>query len=281
MVGRPPDDGSLLIHWLQSLRCAAVPTVSEITESIAARTKPEATPDWDPVGLQLGDPGVEVGSVAVCHEVNDAVIDRLEKVGPVDLLVTYHPLLFKPTNRITAGRSPSARSYRLIRMGVSLAVTHTDFDAAPGGMADALAGFFDLRRIQPFGEDPESGLPPIGRYGSFEGTIARIDAMATDAFGPIGIRISGDRHRDVESLAVVPGSGSRLIEAAADVAEVLVTGDVSHHDAVAARDLGLAIVDPGHVATERPGMSRLVALVREASGLEVIDLTVIDPQTWG
>lgn len=105
--------------------------------------------------------------------------------------------------------------------------------------------------------------------------------MATDAFGPIGIRISGDRNRDVNSVAVVPGSGSRLIAPAAEVADVLITGDVSHHDAVAARDLGLAIVDPGHVATERPGMPALVALVREASGVEVVDLTPIDPQTWG
>lgn len=257
-----------------------MPTVREITESIAAHTRPEATPDWDPVGLQLGDPGAEVGSVAVCHEVNEAVIERME-ASPVDLLVTYHPLLFKPTNRITAGRSPGARSYRLIRMGVSLVVTHTDFDAARGGTADALAAFFDLRRIRPFGEDPETGLPAIGRFGSFEGSLARIDAMATDAFGPIGIRISGDRNRDVNSVAVVPGSGSRLIAPAAEVADVLITGDVSHHDAVAARDLGLAIVDPGHVATERPGMPALVALVREASGVEVVDLTPIDPQTWG
>lgn len=257
-----------------------MPTVREITEAIASHTRPEATPDWDPVGLQLGDPALEVGKVAVCHEVNDAVIDRVE-ANPVDLLVTYHPLLFTPTNRITAGRSPGARSYRLIRLGVSLVVTHTDFDAAPGGTADALAAFFDLRRVQPFGEDPDSGLPAIGRYGSFEGSLARIDAMATDAFGPIGIRISGDRNRDVNDVAVVPGSGSSLIAAAAEIADVLITGDVSHHDAVAARDVGLAIVDPGHVATERPGMSRLVALVREASGVEVVDLTSIDPQTWG
>lgn len=255
-------------------------TVREITESIASHTAAEATPDWDPVGLQLGDPEAEVNRIAVCHEVNDDVIDRLE-AGPVDLLVTYHPLLFTPTTRITAGNSPAARSYRLIRMGVSLVVTHTDFDASPGGTADALAEFFDLRHIAPFGGDPESGLPAIGRYGDFGGSLARVDAIVADAFGHVGVRISGDRNRDVERLAVVPGSGSSLIASAAEVADALVTGDVSHHNAVAARDLGLAVVDPGHVATERPGMSRLVSLVRAASNLEVVDLTVIDPQTWG
>jgi dinuclear metal center YbgI/SA1388 family protein len=256
-----------------------VPTVAEITEAIAERTRPELTPDWDPVGLQLGEPGKEVGSVAVCHEVNDEVIARLEE-RPVDLLVTYHPLLFTPTNRITAGRSPGARSYRLIRLGVSLVVTHTDFDAAPGGTADALAGFFGLQEVTPFGDDPDTDLPVIGRYGAFEGTLARIDALVADTFGPIGVRISGDRSLDVGSLAVVPGSGSSFIAAAAEVADVLVTGDVSHHQAVAARDLGLAIVDPGHIATERPGMPGLVRLVEAASGSSVIDLTSIDPQTW-
>lgn len=256
-----------------------VASVLDIAEAIAAHTRPAETPDWDPVGIQIGDPDREVGSIAVCHEVNDEVLDEIEK-NPVDLAVTYHPLLFTPTTRIVAGSSPGARSYRLIRAGVSLIVTHTDFDAAPGGTAESLAAFFDLRDVRPFGADPDSRLPAIGRYGSFEGTVATVHAMLANVFGPMGVRVSGDEDRDVETMAVVPGSGSSFIEKAAEVAEVLVTGDVSHHRAVAARDLGLSVVDPGHTITERPGMSALVEMVGEASGLEVVDLTAIDPQTW-
>ena len=85
---------------------------------------------------------------------------------------------------------------------------------------------------------------------------------------------------EVGALAVVPGSGSAFVEAAAEVADVLVTGDVSHHRTVAAADLGLAIVDPGHTATERPGMRALAAMVTEVAGAEVLDLTDLDPQTW-
>jgi dinuclear metal center YbgI/SA1388 family protein len=256
-----------------------VPTVSDIAAALAAITRPAETPEWDPTGLQLGDPNAVVETIAVCHEVTDAVVARLEK-APVDLLVTYHPLLFTPTNRILAGRSSGARSFRLISSGVSLLVAHTDFDAAPGGAAEALADLFDLREVEPFGADPETGLPAIGRWGRFEGTLGRVDALVSDAFGPIGIRVSGDRAVEVDTVAVVPGSGSDLIEAAAAVAQVLVTGDVPHHRAVAARDLGLAIVDPGHTATERPGMPALVEMTAEAAGLEVLDLTGLDPQTW-
>lgn len=263
-----------------SLRCLLVPTVAEIASGLAVRTHPDQSPEWDPVGLQLGDPDSRVALVGVCHEVTEEVVARLEQ-EPVDLLVTYHPLLFAPTNRLVAGRSAGARSYRLVRAGVNLLVTHTDFDAAPGGTADSLAELFDLSDVQPFGGDEETGLVSIGRFGGFHGSLATIDAMLSDRFGPVGVRISGDREVDVESVAVVPGSGGSFVEAAARVAQVLVTGDVSHHRAVAARDLGLAVADPGHIATERPGMPSLVALVAEVSGAEVVDLTGIDPQTWG
>ena len=60
----------------------------------------------------------------------------------------------------------------------------------------------------------------------------------------------------------MPGSGSSYIGAAAAAgADVLVTGDVSHHRMVEASDRGLSIIDAGHVATERPGMRRLYDLV--------------------
>lgn len=256
-----------------------MPRVIDIAQAIAERTDTDGTPDWDPVGLQLGDPDRDVTSLGVCHEVTEDVVAVVE-ANPVDLLVTYHPLLFTPTNRVVAGRSAGARSYRLIRANVALLVTHTDFDAAPGGASDALAAFFDLRGVESFGGDPETGLSPIGRVGVFEGTLGTVDAMVTDEFGPIGIRISGDRHIDVERLAVVPGSGATFIEEAASLADALVTGDVSHHRAVAALDLGLAVVDPGHTATERPGMAALVSLIEEVTDVEVVDLTGFDPQTW-
>jgi dinuclear metal center YbgI/SA1388 family protein len=257
-----------------------VASVQEIAEALASRTNPEVTPHWDPVGLQLGDPASVVTSIAVCHEVTDEVVSRLEQSN-VDLLVSYHPLLFTPTTRVLAGRSPGARSYRLIRAGVNLLVSHTDFDSSPGGTADALAGFFGLREVRGFGEDPETNLPAIGRVGRFDGTLGTVEATVVDEFGPTGVRVTGNREVVVETLAVVPGSGSAFIEAAAEKgAQGLVTGDVSHHLTVAAVDLGLAIVDPGHTATERPGMTALATLIGEIATVEVLDLTDIDPRTW-
>ncbi len=256
-----------------------VRTVSEFAAAIAERTGAENSPDWDPIGQQLGDPRAEVTEVAVCHEVNTAVLEALDQ-NPVDVLVTYHPLLFTPSSRLLSDRSVGSRAYRLIESNTALVVTHTDFDAAPGGMADALADYFGLSEVEPFGADPVAELAPIGRVGRISTTVsALVDQLIAD-YGQSGMRISGSMDAGVESLAVVPGSGGGLIEAAASRADALVTGDVSHHRAVAAADLGMAVIDPGHTVTERPGMAALVRMVAEMAPGPVLDLTGTDPKVW-
>ena len=256
-----------------------VTTVADVVARLADRTRPENASSWDPVGLQLGDPGASVETVAVCHEVTQEVVDALRQQR-ADLVVTYHPLLFAKTNHLLAGKSAEARAFSLIQLEVNLLVTHTDFDRMTGGAADALASVFKLRNTMPLGDDGDDVAPSIGRYGDFEGSLAVVDAIAADAFGSSGLRISGDPSHDIERLAVVPGSGSDFIDQAAEVADAIVTGDVGHHRVVRALDLGLAVVDPGHIATERPGMRALVSMVAEVAGVDVVDLTDLDPSTW-
>src|SRR5262245_31118911 len=95
--------------------------ISDVLAAIAARAPFERAAEWDPVGLSLGDAHAPVRRIAVCHEVTEAVVAELER-APVDLLVTYHPLLFRPTTRLVAGPTPEGRALRLARAGVALAV---------------------------------------------------------------------------------------------------------------------------------------------------------------
>ncbi|MGA7228045.1 MAG: Nif3-like dinuclear metal center hexameric protein [Acidimicrobiia bacterium] len=253
-------------------------TVASIVQALAERTRPQDAAPWDPVGLQLGNPADQVTRVGVCHEVTESVVQAIEK-DPVDLLVTYHPLLFHPVTRLVAGRSPTARAFRLIQARTALLVTHTDFDAAPGGTADSLAVRLRLRDIEPFGADELEDIPPIGRLGVFGESLESLSTRVAETLGSNGLRVSGDRDRILDRVAVVPGSGGEFVEKAGQAADAIVTGDVSHHRTVAALDLDLAVVDPGHIATERPGMTALVALVADVVP-ELLDLTDYDPETW-
>ena len=47
------------------------------------------------------------------------------------------------------------------------------------------------------------------------------------------------------------------------------TGDVKHHQALHARDRGLALIDAGHFATERPVLDTLAAHLRSALPADV------------
>lgn len=67
------------------------------------------------------------------------------------------------------------------------------------------------------------------------------------------LKICGKPERLLRKVAVCGGSGGKLIPLAQfQGADVLVTGDIDHHDALAAAELGLALVDPGHYSSEHP-----------------------------
>lgn len=72
-------------------------------------------------------------------------------------------------------------------------------------------------------------------------------------------RMIGDPDTPVEIVAVCGGAGKSFIaDARAAGANVYVTGDMTHHDFLAADAIGLAVIDAGHYHTERPGMQELV-----------------------
>ncbi len=357
-------------------------TVGDMLGALAEQIPLSKAAGWDPVGLQLGAADAPARRVAVAHEITEPVVARVEG-DAVDLVLTYHPLLFRSTNRLTAGRSPEGRAYRLIRHGAAVAVVHTAYDVAPMGTAtslaealglSSLAGFaplwpVDAVKVIVFAPEadadalmeamsaagagdigaysscsfrvsgtgtflaPESASPSTGRAGEMNrepelrlemiapkrraddvvaalvsahryeepafdvvdvaanaGFVGRVGELATpvtlQAFArrieerlESPVRVAGPAKRTIERAAVVPGSGASFLRQAAAVADVLVTGDVRHHDARAALDLGLAVVDAGHTATERPGIRLLASLV-SGMGDDVVDLTGIDPNPW-
>ncbi|HCP15496.1 MAG TPA: Nif3-like dinuclear metal center hexameric protein, partial [Peptococcaceae bacterium] len=72
------------------------------------------------------------------------------------------------------------------------------------------------------------------------------------------IRYCGDPETQVRKVAVCGGTGSFLmLQAIQKGAQVFVTADVKHHEALQALDMGLCLVDGGHYATERPAMTVL------------------------
>jgi dinuclear metal center YbgI/SA1388 family protein len=81
------------------------------------------------------------------------------------------------------------------------------------------------------------------------------------ACGPVAI--VGEPNRSIHRVAVVCGAGSDFIaDATGARADVLLTGEARFHDYLAAKAKGLALVLPGHFATERCGIENLAERMR-------------------
>ena len=115
-----------------------MPTVRDIVSVLDAWAPPGSKADFDRVGLQVGDPGAEVSRVLVALDLTPAVVAEAE-AGGAELVVTHHPLLFKPLGRVTASDPVGGLAWRLARAGVSYYAIHTNLDAARGGVSFALA----------------------------------------------------------------------------------------------------------------------------------------------
>ena len=188
-------------------------------------------------------------------DATDQVLDHALAWGS-DLLITHHPLLFHPIKRVTDEDFIGRRLVRLLQKDVSYIALHTNYDVC--SMADLAADRLGLENQQVLEETwvPEGAAEEplgIGKIGLLKEPLP-LEALCRrikEAFALEGLRLFGDRDRRVLRVAVCPGSGKSVIEEAlAKGAQVLVTGDIGHHEGIDAWARGMAVVDAGHYGLE-------------------------------
>jgi putative NIF3 family GTP cyclohydrolase 1 type 2 len=106
----------------------------------------------------------------------------------------------------------------------------------------------------------------LGRIGSLAaGRVPREQLIATIKAG-LGVErllVAGPREGDVERVAVCAGAcGDLYKDAIARKAEVYVTGELRHHDALAAAARGLTVVAALHSNSERRALDHLADRLR-------------------
>lgn len=116
--------------------------------------------------------------------------------------------------------------------------------------------------LHPLVDGATVGFGHVGRLPS----PVPLDVVATrlrEGLPSPHLRCGGDRDRSIEVVATVGGSGGSLAGAAiAAGAELLVTGDMKHHDTLDVLAQGLAVIDAGHHATEVAALPAWIAALR-------------------
>ncbi len=125
-----------------------IPKTADIV-GIINKMAPQALAEaWDNSGLQIGDPTAEVSRVMVALDPAPDVIDAAIAAS-CQLLVTHHPLIFKPLKSISTATPHGALIQKAIKGGVSIFSLHTNYDIADGGLNDLLADKIGLSRPVP------------------------------------------------------------------------------------------------------------------------------------
>ena len=238
--------------------------------------------DWDNPGLQVGRLNGKVSKAAVALDATDEVVSQSAEMG-ADLLLTHHPLLLSGIRQINDGCMAGRRILTMAEHGIAHYAMHTNFDTARmGELAADRLHLKDRKLLEVTGSD-EKGLYGIGFAGMLERpmTAKECCVFAKQVFHLESLRLFGSQEKMVQYIAISPGSGKSMIRPALDLgAELLITGDIGHHDGIDAADQGLLVADAGHYGIEHIFIADLCEwMKREFPQLEVIPLQQKGPFT--
>ncbi len=228
--------------------------------------------DWDNVGLLVGREDKEIQKIYIALDATDEAIEEAIANG-ADMLLTHHPMIFKGMKRVTQEDFIGRRIIRLIQNDMAYYAMHTNFDVM--GMADLAADYLGISdtRVLEITSVSETGEEGIGRYGSLkkEMTVRECCEDIKQAFSLENVKVFGDLERKVKTAAISPGSGKSVISNALQAGvDVLITGDIDHHEGIDAVAQNMTVIDAGHYGVEHifiPYMEQY--LKREAKELEI------------
>lgn len=146
---------------------------------------PSWAEEWDNCGLQAGDRSWAAERVLVALDPTAEVVAEAADKG-CGLLVTHHPLLFRPVSRVDAG-DPFGRAVATALSGnVTLVACHTNADVASPGVSDALAEALGLEVTGVLNRTRAGERMKLVTFVPVESTAKVLDAIVTAGGGVIG-----------------------------------------------------------------------------------------------
>ena len=112
----------------------------------------------------------------------------------------------------------------------------------------------------------------IGRLGAIK-PIARTELIerVRDALGVKSLLVAGPTSGQAKSAACCAGAGGSLAgEALRQKADVYLTGEMRHHDALKAADAGMTVICALHSNTERVTLPRYARQISDQTGIECL-----------
>lgn len=226
--------------------------------------------EWDNCGLLIGSAEAALTRVSFALDMDAAAVERTLAFGS-ELLIVHHPPIFTGIKHLNEEVPEMRNINRLIRAGVAVYAAHTNLDAAVGGVNDCLAAVLGLK--------PEGTLFPAARQGGeladerLPAGLVRLAApdeampfedflrLANRQLRTSGCFMSGLDPRPIRRVALSGGACDEAwTEALAESGvDLLLAGEIKHHQLLALEARGVRALACGHDCTERPVLAPLAA----------------------
>ncbi|MDX8335269.1 MULTISPECIES: Nif3-like dinuclear metal center hexameric protein [Cetobacterium] len=230
--------------------------------------------EWDNVGLLVGKRDLKINGILLSLDITEKVIDKAIECG-ANLIITHHPMIFKPMKNITTDSLTGKKIIRLIENGISVYSMHTNLDSGKNGLNDFLGenilGFKNgkiLDSIEKNGR--EFG---IGRVYKLENilTIENLSQLLKEKLKLNSINIvKSNEEKEIKKVALISGAGASYWRKAKKLgAQVLITGDVKYHEAMDAKEENFSLIDIGHFESEWIFSNLLEDLIKKEFEIDI------------
>lgn len=241
-----------------------MPTIQKICGFLDSFAPTRLAEDWDNVGLLIGDRESAVKRVMTCLTVTpESVQEAIDQ--QVDLIVSHHPIPFRPIKRLTTDSVATKLVWQLAGAKIAVYSPHTGFDSASQGINQMLGsriGLKGMKPLIPILKDPK-GLG-AGRFGTVSKatTLQKFITKLKTTFDLESLQVVGDLSSSVKKVGVACGSGGSFLEKAnRQKCDTFVTGEATFHTCLEAKAIGISLVLLGHYHSERFAVEELASKI--------------------
>lgn len=160
--------------------------VGELLAVLDEAYPPTLAEPWDTgIGLTCGDPDADVDRVLLAVDADEVTVEEAAEIG-AQVLLTHHPLLFRPVQSVAASTTKGALLHRLIQSGIAHVAAHTNADRASCGVSDALATALGMTALRPLVPAPGAALEKVVVFVPLAEADAMVAALSAAGAGQLG-----------------------------------------------------------------------------------------------
>ena len=237
--------------------------------------------EWDNVGLLIGNYNQKVNKVLLALDLLDSVIDEAIE-NNANHIITHHPPFFGNLYNINSSNPLGSKILRLLENKISLYVSHTNLDAADGGINDILFDIFELKNKEYICEQPNGAF--IGRAGNFSRDI-NLKELSLFVQKKLNLPYAiycGNPIEIAKKIAIVGGSAANegfFNSVLSSGCNVFITSDIKFHAAQKALEMGINLIDATHFGSESIFANNLKKYISDKLNIECL-VSKVDGQVF-